>query len=58
MTEKSPTPRARVILVDDHPVVREGLSHLLEQQAGVDDGKDYEKIRHNATMTLNWPFGE
>lgn len=35
MAEQSSTPRARVILVDDHPVVREGLSHLLEQQAGV-----------------------
>lgn len=36
MAQQPPTPRARVILVDDHPVVREGLSHLLEQQAGVD----------------------
>ena len=36
MTDSAPTPRARVILVDDHPVVREGLSHLLEEQAGVD----------------------
>lgn len=36
MSDPKPAPRARVILVDDHPVVREGLSHLLEQQAGVD----------------------
>ena len=30
------TKRTRVVVVDDHPVIRAGLRHILEHQAGVD----------------------
>ncbi|MEQ8787732.1 MAG: hypothetical protein RIC55_15620 [Pirellulaceae bacterium] len=33
-------------------------TYVEEDQAGEDDGKAYVKIRHNATMVIDWPLGE
>lgn len=56
MSDSNPARRARVILVDDHPVVREGLSHLLEQQAGVDVVRQCRDSREALTVAESQPI--